>query len=234
MAEPGTILLVEDDANLNAINRRALEAEGYTVLTALSLAQARAHLAGSEPDIILLDVLLPDGNGIDFCGEIRDGTHAHILFLTSRVEHADRLKGLGVGGDNYFVKPYRLDEMLSHLRATMRRRRMDAGKALSQAVVHGPLTLDIIAQRALLFGEDLLLRQKEFSLLLLLLENKGRPLPAEVLYKAVWKLPMCDDGGAIWTQLSRLKKKLEEKSGGAITIWTSRGKGYEIHIADPG
>lgn len=89
-----TVLLVEDNEALSAINRRALALAGYGVQAATSLAQAREALAAAQPDIILLDVLLPDGNGIDFCAEIRDATDAHILFLTSCAAHEDRVRGL--------------------------------------------------------------------------------------------------------------------------------------------
>jgi DNA-binding response OmpR family regulator len=139
-----TVLLVEDNEKLNAINRRALEGEGHRVLTALTLVQARERLAENDPEVILLDVLLPDGNGIDFCGEIRGDTDAHILFLTSRTEHEDRIRGLDTGGDDYITKPYKLEEMLSRVRSAMRRRDMPPARVIAR----GPLTLDVIAAHA--------------------------------------------------------------------------------------
>jgi len=233
MSDAGSklVLLVEDNERLNAINFRALESEGYTILTALTLEQAREHLAANDPDVILLDVLLPDGNGLDFCGEIRGGTDAHILFLTSRTEHEDQIRGLDTGGDDYITKPYKLEEMLSRVRAAIRRRNMDAAKPARRTITRGSLTLNTVANQAFLNGEDMLLSPKEFSLLLLLTQNEGRTLSKEILYEAVWNAPMVGDSGAFWKQMSTLKKKLDKDGGGVLTI-SHGGGGYMLEIVD--
>jgi DNA-binding response OmpR family regulator len=220
-----TVLLVEDNEKLNAINRRALEGAGHKVLTALTLAEARERLGANDPEVILLDVLLPDGSGIDFCGEIRGDTDAHILFLTSRTEHEDRIRGLDTGGDDYITKPYKLEEMLSRVRAAMRRRGMPPARVITRE----PLTLDTVAAQALLNGADMLLTGKEFALLLLLVQNEGKPISKEYLYETVWKAPMAGDGNALWKQLSTLKKKLDT-GGGAVALTASRGNGYMLKI----
>ena len=116
MTNSGTILLVEDDADLNNANRRALELMRHTVHAALTLAQARAILDTTEPDVILLDVMLPDGDGFAFCREIRERTQAHILFLTAKAEHEDLLNGLAIGGDDYITKPFHVRELLPESR----------------------------------------------------------------------------------------------------------------------
>jgi len=220
--------LVEDNEKLNEINRRALESAGYNVLTALTLAEAREHLKRHAPDVILLDVLLPDGNGIDFCGEIRGGTTAHILFLTSRTEHEDRIRGLDTGGDDYITKPFKLEEMLSRVRAAMRRREMEDTKSPATTLTRGPLTLDIVATSAFVNGVDIELMKKEFSILLLLMQNEGKTLSKEFLYENAWKQPLSGDGGALWKQMSTLKKKLEVSD--RILLTGSRGEGYMLEI----
>jgi DNA-binding response OmpR family regulator len=221
-----TVLLVEDSIKLTAINRRALEGAGYRALTALTLAEARERLAGNDPDVILLDVLLPDGNGIDFCAEIRKSTDAHILFLTSRARHEDRIRGLDTGGDDYITKPYKLEELLSRVRAAMRRRNMSPARIITR----GPLMLDAVAIQAFLNGADMLLTQKEFALLLLLAQNIGNPLSKEYLYEAAWKAPMAGNSGALYKQMSTLKAKLDQ-GGGAIILKSARGDGYTLEIA---
>ena len=126
-AYKGTILLVEDNAELNDNNARALRMLDYEVHSALTLAEARAWLGENEPDVILLDVMLPDGDGIDFCAEIRDAplrTEAHILFLTARTGHEERVRGLAEGGDDYISKPFHPGELLARVEAAMRRRVM--------------------------------------------------------------------------------------------------------------
>ena len=140
MPDMATILLVEDDESLNISNRRALDLAGYRVLTALTLNEARAHL-DAQPDVILLDIILPDGDGIDFCEEIQRRVSAHILFLTAKSEQEDRIRGLRSGGDDYIAKPYLLEEMLARVAAAVRRR-----KRLAEQSACRPLTLDTVAQ----------------------------------------------------------------------------------------
>lgn len=225
-----TVLLVEDNEALSAINRRALALAGYGVQAATSLAQAREALAAAQPDIILLDVLLPDGNGIDFCAEIRDATDAHILFLTSCAAHEDRVRGLYGGGDDYITKPYKLEELLARVSAALRRRGM-ARPQPQPALALGPLTLDPVAQQASVAGQDLLLSPKEFALLLLLAQHQGETLSAQALYQAVWKAPMGEDAGALWRQISSLKKKLAAAED-QVWITAVRGEGYMLEKSE--
>lgn len=127
MDNKDTVLLVEDNVELNANNARALKMLGYEVYPALTLAEARVWLDRNEPDVILLDVMLPDGDGIGFCAEIRGAplrTAAHILFLTAKTGHADRVRGLADGGDDYITKPFHPEELLARVEAAMRRRNM--------------------------------------------------------------------------------------------------------------
>ena len=223
-----TVLLVEDNERLNEINHRALEGQGYTVLTALTLAQARAHLAASKPEVILLDVLLPDGNGIDFCGEIRNQTDAHILFLTSRTDQENRLRGLDIGGDDYISKPYKLEEMLSRVRAAVRRQEREHTKQASPTITCGQLVLNTLAAHAFWGDRDLLLTPKEFALLLMLVRSVGQLVAGGTLSLRVWGQPLPAGNSALRTHLSRLKGKLESASNGNAVISGSRGRGYML------
>lgn len=115
------VLLVEDNVDLNDINRRALRLAGYRVLTALTLGQAKAHLERAAPEVIVLDILLPDGNGVDFCRTIREKTAAPILFLTSVKGHEQALAGIAAGGDDYLAKPFSIDMLIVKVSAFLRR-----------------------------------------------------------------------------------------------------------------
>ncbi len=221
-----TVLLVEDNVELNEINKRALEGAGYMVLTALTLSKAREHLADNEPDIILLDVILPDGDGYNFCEEIRDTTDAHILFLTSCSEHADKIRGLSIGGDDYITKPFMLEELIQRVAAVMRRRVMK-NPAKEVVLTLGNLTLDITSSRAFVNDKDILLTYKEFLLLLHFARNENKYFSAEHLYERLWKQTPNNDYNAVKIQVSKIRKKLEKSD---YTISAVRGKGYQFQI----
>jgi len=226
-----TVLLIEDNEKLNEINRRALENEGYEVLTAHTLAAARRHLSRHDPDVILLDVVLPDGSGMDLCEEIRQNVNAHILFLTSRREHDEKIRGLSLGGDDYITKPFKLDELLARVRAVMRRRDMDASKLPARTVTHGPLALDTLTGQAFLNGADMQLAQKEAAVLRVLMESSGKALSKETLYQAVWNQPMIDDDRSLKNVIYRLRRKLEADKCG-LYISNMRGEGYRLDSVD--
>jgi DNA-binding response OmpR family regulator len=223
MTDKGIILLVEDNEDLNRANRRLLALRGYTVHVALTAAEARWRLAKMEPDIILLDVMLPDGDGFDLCDEIRETTSAHILFLTSKTEHVDLVRGLSCGGDDYIMKPFHHEELLARVEAAIRRRRMD--KTPAQSIQKGALTLDIVANQAFIGSKDLLVTQKEFALLLLLAQNEGKTLDMDFLYEKVWGRPLLGDKNTLQATISKLRKKIEPAG---FDIYASRGKGYSF------
>lgn len=130
-----TLLLVEDSKEVLEDNRKALVAAGYEVLAASTLAGARERLARRQPDLILLDVLLPDGNGVELCRELRDSTAAPILFLTSLGESEQIVEGLRAGGDDYVTKPYRMEELLARVEAQLRRTERIRGEAADRKSV---------------------------------------------------------------------------------------------------
>lgn len=226
MKETGVILLVEDDRNVLRTNRRILEREGYTVLCAETVQEARALLQKHVPDALVLDVMLPDESGIEFCEEIRGATPAPVLFLTARDEKCDVIEGLLAGGSDYISKPYDIDEFLARIKAQLclaQRNRTARHRWLKC----GELVLDLVSQRAYLNGKDMLLTQKEYSLLLLLAEAGGKILSAEYLYETVWKSPMAGDNRTLKRHLSTVRKKLEDGES-TYTISAVYGKGYYL------
>lgn len=226
MAEKKRILLVEDNKALNRINQRALELDGYSVITAETLADAKVFIERDAPNAIILDVLLPDGNGIEFCKKIREITSAPILFLTSVEGHHQALAGLRAGGDDYLMKPYNLEMLLARI-ATFFRREEIAEKLNHpiRTMTEGNMTLDIFSGKAIVNYKDMMLTPKEFSLLLFFMKNKDTIFTAEQLYKEIWKQPMTGDAHAIKNVIYRLRKKLDEVNSG-FEIVTTRNKGY--------
>lgn len=230
MSEKANILLVEDNTAILEANTRVLGKAGYEVRAVKTLKKAREALMKSPPDAIVLDILLPDGNGLDFISEIREITTAPVLLLTSLTEKDDRLEGLRAGGDDYITKPYDVEELRERVAAFLRRDVM-LRQNMEPTIILGPLTLNLPARRAYLNSVDMTLRNKEFDLLYLLVKNKGRQISAKSLYETAWALPYANSGNAVWAQISRLKKKLEEL-GDVITISSVRGEGYRLDIDD--
>ena len=216
--EKPLILIVEDDKRLSLINCRALESEGYEIKTAFTLREARFLLEDGDPDVILLDVMMPDGSGVNFCREIRQRTSASIIFLTSITEPENELEGLIAGGDDYLRKPYGIKLLRARVKKSLQKER----KA-PQFITRGPFRLYIVAAQAFVNDEDLLLTQKEFAVLLLLAQNEGKILSAEYIYEKAWGYSNLNDKNAIQMAISRLRSKIENTG---YTILAYRKKGY--------
>lgn len=226
MSTQKTVLLVEDNPAINQLNRRVLQKAGYRVLVAEDLAGARALLGENRPHAIVLDIELPDGNGLDFIPEIRRTSTAPVLLLTAMGTKDERIAGLRAGGDDYITKPYDLDELRERVAAFIRRGELVA-RHPSETMERGPLVLNMACQQALLNDNDMKLTPKEFGLLLALLRNEGKVLSKRELYEEAWRAPMLDDGNALFRQVSGLKKKL---GGTNIELFAERGQGYAIRI----
>lgn len=214
------ILLVEDNANVLHLNRSVLVRKGYGVHCAESIEKGRLILK-SRPqiDVAVLDIMLPDGNGLDFAREVKANIGCMVLMLTSKRSHADILEGLTSAADDYMTKPYRIEELTARIQALLARKKETAATTIRK----GKLTLDIPSGRAFLEEEDLLLSQREFALLLILVQNENHFVSAEALYESAWKLPLREDNGALKTTVSRLRKKLADSR---FEIESERGKGY--------
>jgi len=219
------ILLIEDNEDIMKINRSALLRRSYRMLEATTLHEAETLLLQETPDLLVLDIMLPDGSGFDFCRRLRRVNDVPLLFLTALGETEDMLNGLALGGDDYLPKPYDLDVFCARVEALLRRERRHKEKVRTSFNI-GALSLQIQAHKALLDGEDMLLTQKEFGVLLLLAESEGRVLPAETLYKSVWQQPLIEDTQALKSTISRLRKKLCNR----FTITVKRGGGYRLDI----
>lgn len=213
-----SVLIVEDDKRLSYINRHALESENCDTQEAFTLAEARCILKNFTPDVILLDVKLPDGSGFDFCREIRKTSDAHIIFLTSVTEVSGEMEGLTAGGNDYLRKPYSIDLLLRRVKNAALHR-----AAPPQTITRGSLMLDIIAGRAFIDDIDLNLQTKEFLLLHLLIQNERKVIDTEDLYLKVWGQTMNSDKSAIQKAISRLRTKLE---AAGFTIRSVYNKGY--------
>lgn len=226
LAKP-VILLVEDDEELLRLNQRKLARRGYEVCTAATATAADAAFDGRPPDLVVLDVMLPDGDGYELCVRFRSRSDAPVLFLTGKDSTESKVTGLGVGGDYYLTKPYLFEEFLAVVEMLLRRERLarERQRALT-LLVKGPLTLEIPKGRALIDGRDVNLSHKEFLILLTLVQNEGKSISGEQLYEAAWEKGATDNSQALRSHVSRLRKKLDMDNTDAFDIVVTYGKGY--------
>lgn len=221
------IMLVEDDREVAQLNARQLERHGYETQIAYSAAEARASVGKRQPDLYLLDIELPDSSGLSLCEEFRKKSDAPVVFLTGRGETADRVAGLGLGGDYYLTKPYDMSELIAVVQSQLRKEGY-VREMMTEATVitKGSLTLKIDERKAFVNGVDAELTLKEFGVLLMLVQNEDKELTRETIYMNVWGTTMNKDSNVIRLTISRVKKKLNEKNAADFAIFTKYNGGY--------
>lgn len=202
------ILLIEDNEHIMAINEKYLTDCGYCIEKAYSIREAESVLYHFTPDLIILDIMLPDGDGIDFCESIRRHQNIPILFLTAKTSDKDVISGLNRGGDDYLTKPYDLNVLGSRVRSLLRRSANYLPQESSYQI--GPLLLNIVQAQGYVKETNLNLSRLEFGILLYLAQHRGTTVTKEELSNAVWGDVSSDNPAALWTAVSRLKKKIAQ------------------------
>jgi two-component system OmpR family response regulator len=204
----------------------ALRHMGFDVTTATNGREALALAGTARPDIIVLDVMMPDLDGFEVCRRLRsDGVRTPVLFLTARDATEDKVRGLTTGGDDYLVKPFSLEELVARLHAVLRR----SGAARTDAVQRcGDLELDDDAHRVRRAGVDVHLSPTEYNLLRYLMQNSGRVLSKSQILDHVWEYDFGGDGGVVETYIGYLRKKIDNVD--PSLIHTIRGVGYTLRV----
>ncbi len=227
-----TILLVEDERAITEPLAEALEREGFVPALARTAAEAMEKSRGPEPDLVLLDIGLPDGSGLDVCRELRRQTEIPIIMLTARGSEADRVAGLELGADDYIVKPFSAREVMARVRAVLRRASRDTAEGGAEALRIGDLTLDTARHEARLGDEPMELSRKEFELLRALMESAGSVITREALIEAVWDMNWFGSTKTLDVHISGLRKKLGDDPKEPRFIHTVRGVGFRFSGAD--
>jgi two-component system copper resistance phosphate regulon response regulator CusR len=219
------ILIVEDERKVSGFIERALREQAYTVGLAGTCAAARDALAESPYDAVVLDLGLPDGDGLELLREWRaHGFNEPVLILSARDAVEDRVRGLNFGADDYLPKPFSVDELVARLRSLLRRQ----GTAPRATVLeHRGVRLDLLARRATLHGAPVELTSREFALLELFLQNPRRVLTRTLIAEKIWEAPFEMETNLIDVYVRRLRVKFET-SGAEPFIRTVRGSGYQL------
>jgi len=219
------VLIVEDEDSIAEPFSHALAREGFVPRIAASLAEARRMLAEHEPDIVLLDLMLPDGDGRDLARELRAGSQLPIIMLTARGSEVDSVVGLELGADDYVVKPFASSEVIARIRAVLRRSR--PGGAGGRLRV-GEVTVDPAARRAWLSDVELTLTRKEFDLLARLARSAGAVVTREELMSDVWDENWFGSTKTLDVHMTALRRKLGEDPATPRHIQTVRGVGFRF------
>ena len=229
MEEKKKILIVEDERAIVEILKFNLAREGYETLEALDgEAGLQLGLTG-DPDLILLDVMLPKMNGFDICAKLRDaGSTVPIIMLTAREEETDKVFGLEAVADDYMTKPFSMRELLARVRANIRRRSLDlnARKSVGKLIEAKGLTIDPATFSVMRNGQAVDLTQKEYDLLLYLIQERGVVFSREDLMQKVWNYDYYGDMRTVDVTVRRLREKIEDDPGKPTRILTRRGAGY--------
>ncbi|MGA9277296.1 response regulator [Ilumatobacter sp.] len=225
-----TIFVVEDEPSFVDALTIGLTREGFTVEFATDGAEALARFDEVNPDLVLLDVMLPKVSGIDVCRQLRKRTSVPIIMVTAKGAEIDTVVGLEVGADDYVTKPYRLRELVARMHAVLRRapEHGNGGAGLdSNCLTVDGVSLDAGQHLVVVDGEPLTLPLKEFELLHLLLANAGQVLPRETLIDRVWGLDYVGDTKTLDVHIKRLRGKIEADPSQPTRITTIRGLGYK-------
>ena len=223
------VLVVEDEEAISEPLGEHLAREGFDPAIAATIEEARGLLQQTPPDLILLDVMLPDGDGRDLCREIRRTSDVPIIMLTARGEEVDKIVGLELGADDYVVKPFSAGELVARMRAIMRRGR---GTARKRPITVGPLTLDPAARTVTKRNEPVELAAKEFDLLHLLMTNAGQVCTREQIMDEVWDPHWFGPTKTLDVHVSWLRKKIEDDPSKPLLITTVRGVGFRFASPD--
>jgi DNA-binding response OmpR family regulator len=219
-----TVLVVEDEASIASFVSAYLKNAGYAVRTAATGGDALRQVAAERPDMILLDLMLPDIDGIEVCKRIRQDSDLPILMLTARDEDVDKIIGLEVGADDYLTKPFNPRELVARVRSILRRAAPGRAERESAVIRHGELVVDAGRREVKVGEQEVQLAPKEFDLLWELLDHRGLVLTRDQLLERVWGYTFAGDTRTVDVHVRQLRRKLGDASP-IVTVW---GVGYKV------
>lgn len=223
------ILIVEDEISLAEPLGFLLQREGFEVDIVGDGVSALHKFSRINPDLVLLDLMLPGESGKQVCKEIRETSDVPIIMVTARDAEIDRVVGLEIGADDYVTKPYSSRELIARINAVLRRQRAAENQAPNEVTLEaGPVVMEVDAHRVTVRGEEVQLPLKEFHLLEFLMRNAGRVMPRAQLINRVWGADYVGDTKTLDVHVKRLRSKIEEDPSNPVHLVTVRGLGYKF------
>ena len=222
------ILIVEDEPSLADSVKYNLEREGYEVAIATDGRAAIEVFRRERPSLVILDLMLPEVSGLDVCRTIRDESDVPIIMVTAKDSEADKVSGLELGADDYVTKPFSVRELISRVRAHLRRAKMRVPDVTEDVVTGGPVVLDVARHEVLVGGDSVAFPPKEFELLETLLRRKGRLLTREFLIEEIWGADYVGDTKTLDVHIKRVRRKIEPDPHHPQHLVTVRGLGYKF------
>ena len=229
---PPSLLVVEDELLTRRTVQALLEREGFVVTTAGTVAEGMAEVNRRNYDLILLDIVLPDGDGLAACRRIRERHRMPIVILSTKRQLEDRVAGLETGADDYIVKPFEPLEMVARVRAQLRRSQELNGDGAARVIRAGRLVVDDSVQDALIDGNPAGLTQKEFQLLHLLASRAGKAVSRDFLIEQLWASDELASDKNVAVYIRRIRQKIEKDPDAPQILLTVRGYGYRVSVAD--
>jgi two-component system response regulator RegX3 len=223
-----TILLVEDETSLVESVRYSLEREGFGVVVAQDGRRAIERFRADAPDLVILDLMLPEMSGLDVCRLIREESTVPIVMVTAKDSEADKVAGLELGADDYVTKPFSVRELVSRVRAHLRRARMQTALPPDEVLTGGPIEMDVAKHEVRVSHEAVPFPPKEFELLEAFLRRKGRLLTREFLIEEIWGADYVGDTKTLDVHVKRIRRKIEPDPHEPVHLVTVRGLGYKF------
>lgn len=222
------VLIVEDEATVAEVVGRYLERDGYRVRRVADGARAMAAVAEFRPDLVVLDVMLPNRGGLEICRELRAVGSTPVIMLTARGEEQDKILGLELGADDYVTKPFSPGELVARVKAVLRRSGESAGAAAGEVIRAGDLEIDTATRRVMRAGAGIDLTAREFDMLAHMAAHPGRVYTREHLLRDVWGYDFFGDDSTVTVHVRRLREKLEPDPARPRYITTVWGVGYRF------
>jgi DNA-binding response OmpR family regulator len=225
------ILIIDDERELCELLQVYLNKEGFRSVYSAHTGQAGIDRCREvQPDIIILDIMLPDMDGFEVCRKLREFTFAPVLFLSAKEEETDKILGLGIGGDDYITKPFSLKEVAFRIRAQLRRKQYMDRDSSMRVIRFDNITLNQQANEVTKDGHPVELTAKEFQILSLLVRHPNHILSKKKLYESIWGEEYIGDDNTIMVHIRHLREKLERDPGNPSLIVTVKGLGYKLSV----